>query len=730
MKRFTLLTMLVTLLNVTTFAQNDLVTPPEGLETDEWAISAVTNFGNPVNGYLYIGFDGNDVYLKGLCTYLPEAWIQGTLDGNTITFPGDQYFGFYDESVYTHYNFFLCSQGIVFTYDADAGKLTAEGETFIYTGGSSLKGDVYNNPVVMKVTEKAAKPANPYLEQVYNTDICPVVTFNVSTVDVDGNGMASSKLTFKFLKDVEEEISDVVFDADDYIYLTESLTQLPYGINDGLGNEGEFNPKYIHLKQKDFNTWNKLGLQSIYTGGGEENKSDIIWLDIKPYEKTSFDFNAMEVICSSNESHDGDITEDCEFAANKVKLTVSPNSKGTPNCFWSTENGPQLRVYGGTMTFEAPVGKVITKLVFDNDQWNEGNSADSGAFDGNVWTGEAKKVVVTVAGSTQLNSIVVYPTDDVPTAVEAPEGMSTATYTFQAHSVKPYYEPAELTLWVKAGFAGDDVFIQGLASDVDQNAGDLWVKATKNEAGKYVIPANQFMGSIQVWMSSMDFFFTAVDADGNMVDAVFDFDAEKSQFTTAQTLVINASLTELNPQQTFTNAVLTKFNEVAATPIEPTIINLDFDEWTHCLHISVPNVGTNGEVLNPDKLYYTVWIEENGEQKPYTFTAEMYYFEEDVTEAGHTFCYNPYDNTYYIYFYDDTEVFSRWTKVGAQSIYYGAGECNKSQIAWVENPTAGINNVSADVNTGKAVIFNLAGQRLDAPQKGINIINGRKVVMK
>ena len=618
----------------------------------------------------------------------------------------------------------------MFTYDADAGKLTAEGETFIYTGGSNLKGDVYNNPVVMKVTEKAAKPANPYLEQVYNTDICPVVTFNVSTVDVDGNGMASSKLTFKFLKDVEEEISDVVFDADDYIYLTESLTQLPYGINDGLGNEGEFNPKYIHLKQKDFNTWNKLGLQSIYTGGGEENKSDIIWLDIKPYEKTSFDFNAMEVICSSNESHDGDITEDCEFAANKVKLTVSPNSKGTPNCFWSTENGPQLRVYGGTMTFEAPVGKVITKLVFDNDQWNEGNSADSGAFDGNVWTGEAKKVVVTVAGSTQLNSIVVYPTDDVPTAVEAPEGMSTATYTFQAHSVKPYYEPAELTLWVKAGFAGDDVFIQGLASDVDQNAGDLWVKATKNEAGKYVIPANQFMGSIQVWMSSMDFFFTAVDADGNMVDAVFDFDAEKSQFTTAQTLVINASLTELNPQQTFTNAVLTKFNEVAATPIEPTIINLDFDEWTHCLHISVPNVGTNGEVLNPDKLYYTVWIEENGEQKPYTFTAEMYYFEEDVTEAGHTFCYNPYDNTYYIYFYDDTEVFSRWTKVGAQSIYYGAGECNKSQIAWVENPTAGINNVSADVNTGKAVIFNLAGQRLDAPQKGINIINGRKVVMK
>ena len=33
-------------------------------------------------------------------------------------------------------------------------------------------------------------------------------------------------------------------------------------------------------------------------------------------------------------------------------------------------------------------------------------------------------------------------------------------------------------------------------------------------------------------------------------------------------------------------------------------------------------------------------------------------------------------------------------------------------------------------NTGKAAIFNMSGQRLSAPQKGLNIINGRKVVIK
>jgi hypothetical protein len=35
-----------------------------------------------------------------------------------------------------------------------------------------------------------------------------------------------------------------------------------------------------------------------------------------------------------------------------------------------------------------------------------------------------------------------------------------------------------------------------------------------------------------------------------------------------------------------------------------------------------------------------------------------------------------------------------------------------------------------DIKAEKAVIFNIAGQRLDSPQKGLNIINGRKVVIK
>ena len=706
----------------------EVVVAPEGLQTDEWAINAVTNYGDPVSGYVNIGFDGTDVYLQGLCTYLPESWIKGSLDGNTITFPGYQYFGYYDDGAMNSYNFFLRQEGITFTYDAEAGKMSAEGEIYIYTGGSNLKGDVYNNPVLNKVVEKAATPATPNISQIYDGTEAPVVMFSVPTSDTEGNAMASSKLTFQLLKDVEQEISPVTFDPADYPVLTESMTAFPYGYTNGQ----EFQPKYIFLRQSDYKLWNKIGIQSTYTGGGVENKSEIFWYTIKEYEKATFDFNAMDVACSSNDSDAGDITEDRTFKAGEVTLTVSPSTGKTPNRFWSTNNGPQLRVYGGTMTFEVPLGKVLTKLVFNNGKWNDGNSADTGAFDGNVWTGYAQKVVVTIAGNTQLNSIEVFPTDYVPTAVVVPEGLVTDTYIFNAHAEKPYEEPAELTLWLKAGFDGDDLYIQGLAADVNSNAADLWVKATKNEAGQYVIPANQFMGSVTFWMSSEDYYFTAIE-EGELADIVLDYDAEKGQFTTGQRLAVNASLTEMIARQLLTNVTITKFNEVAATPVDPTINSIEFGEWSHGVVCRIPTTGSNGETLNPQKMFYTVWVDKSGQQEPYTFKAEMYYgLDSDVTEVPFSFNYGSWDGNHSIYFYDEVEVFDTWTKVGIQSIYYGAGECKKSNIVWIDNPViTGISNVmNSAEKAGKAVIYNLGGQRLSTPRKGLNIINGRKVVVK
>jgi hypothetical protein len=42
--------------------------------------------------------------------------------------------------------------------------------------------------------------------------------------------------------------------------------------------------------------------------------------------------------------------------------------------------------------------------------------------------------------------------------------------------------------------------------------------------------------------------------------------------------------------------------------------------------------------------------------------------------------------------------------------------------------TTGIQDVGTE--TGKTVIYNLAGQKMEKPQRGINLVNGRKVILK
>ena len=71
---------------------------------------------------------------------------------------------------------------------------------------------------------------------------------------------------------------------------------------------------------------------------------------------------------------------------------------------------------------------------------------------------------------------------------------------------------------------------------------------------------------------------------------------------------------------------------------------------------------------------------------------------------------------------------------GQLSIYNGNGQIGTgSEIYSINNVTAGIDGVEAEGTNDKVAdetIYNLAGQRLAKPAKGINIIGGKKVVVK
>ena len=63
-------------------------------------------------------------------------------------------------------------------------------------------------------------------------------------------------------------------------------------------------------------------------------------------------------------------------------------------------------------------------------------------------------------------------------------------------------------------------------------------------------------------------------------------------------------------------------------------------------------------------------------------------------------------------------------------------QCNIDKIKFICTVPTGIEDVMADtpvqnpIGDGKPVIYNLSGQRLNSLQKGINIVNGKKVLVK
>ena len=109
---------------------------------------------------------------------------------------------------------------------------------------------------------------------------------------------------------------------------------------------------------------------------------------------------------SSSTSHDGDITKTMTCTTNGISVAVSAKTPGssTDNRIWSSS--PRLRMYSGTLTIQAPADKKIASIdIIIKGNWNDKNNADVGTNNKGSWTGDANKVVYTIAGNTQIKSI-------------------------------------------------------------------------------------------------------------------------------------------------------------------------------------------------------------------------------------------------------------------------------------------------------------------------------------
>ena len=261
------------------------VEAPADLATEEWFMFAYDHNDAEYYASLQIGFDGSDVYIQGLCSYLPDAWVKGTLSGSQVVVPTGQYYGSYGGQ----YDMWFVGYGgsgiedVVFSYDAVANQLTTDQLVILNGARESLSYYAYYSDVVItKVVEKAATPADPVITSLTNSQYGYYIAFTIPIVDTNGDGLVSSKLSYVIYSDVEGDISPLTFTPATHIYLDEDLTEIPYGFTEDY----DFYDGQIYLNELYSEDWNRIGIKSIYTGGGETNETEIQWCVIKPYAVT------------------------------------------------------------------------------------------------------------------------------------------------------------------------------------------------------------------------------------------------------------------------------------------------------------------------------------------------------------------------------------------------------------------------------------------------------------
>ena len=425
-------------LTVTEATGPRVVTPPADLQTEEWLLTGLrydpTEYTIDATQSLNIGIQGQDVYVQGLNLYLPEAWVKGTLENGKVTFAANQYYGDLEDdqdSVYQTY-FAGCDASwfdgvsalqpidVTFTVNEAGDRWTTATVLVVNTLTDGIAGfDFLKDVVLVKPYDVAATPKAPEISFYMPYDAekgYGGLAMSFPPVDVDGNPLLTSKLSYIIYKDVEKTVSPIVIPAlqeDGETFV--DMTEIPYNFTDDYNIEAHGYAAYFY---EPSNAFNRIGVQAIYRGGNEECLSEINWLILQPYadEATIFDFNALDketTPVSTSTSHDGDITEDKVLKEGDVTLTISPCEVGnTPNRYWVDYNlqAIQLRLYGGKLTFEVPVGCTMEKIYFFASDWNDDNAFDNGEFDGQVWTGAANNVVLTIDDAkpnTKLNKIAV-----------------------------------------------------------------------------------------------------------------------------------------------------------------------------------------------------------------------------------------------------------------------------------------------------------------------------------
>ena len=664
-----------------------LVFPPAGLETETYSTTVAS-----LGGYDYakgsynvnIGFDGDDVYMQGLLYFAPTAWLKGTRNADgSLTFAKNQYLGTvqgFDVYVVPCDDEENVLDDFTFNYDAANDTYTyIEQNTNISFSVAPETTDAVE--IIFNVVLKG--PNAPEEEEINTDVIYEQPEGDLKTYTRSGGAYYSF---WGYILDASQSGTSIkiVTNGND-VYMENPISQAP--VEGGSWVKGTLDGNKIHVPLKQCILYSDEEGYGYMTAAfrlevGYDEEYDEEYADYVMTDET-------EVVFTINE--DGTITLDHQSEI--------------------TDYGYADWIYGLAYTDD----KAWAQLGDYNSVYN--------SFDGEYAT--------------------------------IPEGLETEKWAMMYKDDNDY-SSARL---VDVAIDGDKMYIAGM-STYDPEA---TMVGTISD-GKVTFASDQFMGLSSGYVSYGVFanvttklvyddyyeeYMEMTDFE-YLPEYSFVYDAEKKTLVSEEDKAFILNAGEGAEEILYiTMAKQPKFNffeEVAATPADPEFLDYAnyFDDYGYdMLSCNVLLEDVNGQYMNQDKVFYTLWVEIDGEEEQFLFDAQDYVgFEElgitEMTEVPVNFTVLDGEG------YEDISASgsciclyqSGFDNFGIQTIYYGAGERHTSNIVWWndgEPSTVGISNAETG-KSNKSSIHDLQGRKLQKLQKGVNIVtvNGKtgKILVK
>ena len=276
---------------------------PEGLETTEYSmLYEKTDFWSgtvKVQGKTVdVAFDDDNVYITRFSASYPEACLKGTIKDGKIFVPRQLLLvDDYSDAVYFNaYNtteimtdwgpeqhFEVNYDDIVFDYDPETRSFSTDMNCNVNPSAIAFSGEeMFEKPSFKVLVDVEAIPADPFISYFdgYEAEkgFLSWAYYDIPTADINGDFINPDKLSFCFYTS-ETELYHFV--RDNYVFTEEvdgydfapewsdGMTEIPYNFTD---DSYDITHEHTYFRYGEIE---RLGLQSIYRGGGVERRSNI-----------------------------------------------------------------------------------------------------------------------------------------------------------------------------------------------------------------------------------------------------------------------------------------------------------------------------------------------------------------------------------------------------------------------------------------------------------------------